>query len=125
MVVYCCSDLIFATRIGSTAGALGVPARPARSAEALDKRLRQVPDGKTNDPVSVVLVDMDLADQALAFIRQCKAFDARIPVIAFGSHVAVELLQAARDAGADQVMSRGSFTVQLPELLQKHGGATL
>lgn len=118
MIVYCCADLIFATKIGSTAASLGVPARPARDAEALDRRLRRVDDGKGNGPVQRVLVDMDLEQSALERIRQVKAFDPSIRVVAFGSHVAVELLEAARRAGADEVMARGSFTAALPGLLR-------
>lgn len=122
MVIYCCPDLIFATRIRSTAEALGVVSRPARDEQALQNRLNQVPDGRANDPVTGVLVDMDLPD-AIERIRQVKQHDPAIPVIAYGSHVAVERLAAAREAGADKVMSRGQFTVELPTLLQSLGSS--
>jgi len=121
MIVYCCSDLIFATKIRSTAEALGVTSRPARDADALQKRLEQVPDGKANDPVTGVFVDMELDDDALALIRQVKTHDAAIPVIAFGSHVAIDQLQAARQAGADEVMARSQFTANLAYLLAEIG----
>ncbi len=122
MVIYCCPDLIFATRIRSTAEALGVVSRPARDEQALQNRLNQVPDGRANNPVTGVLVDMDLPD-AIERIRQVKQHDPAIPVIAYGSHVAVERLAAAREAGADKVMSRGQFTVELPTLLQSLGSS--
>jgi DNA-binding NarL/FixJ family response regulator len=120
--VYCTTDLIFATRIRSTAESLGVPARPARDTAALDNRLRRVDDGKANDPVTGVMVDLEMGEAGLGLIEQVKAFDGGIPVVAFGSHVATELLQAARRRGADFVMPRSQFTMLLPDLLRQHGG---
>jgi len=43
-------------------------------------------------------------------------------VVAFGSHVAAEVLQAARQRGADFVMPRSMFSASLPALLEKLGG---
>lgn len=120
MIVYCCNDLIFATKIRSTADALGVLTRPVRNADMLTARLNRVDDGKPNDPVGALMVDLDCGEAGIALITQSKAHDATVPVIAFGSHVATELLRAARDAGADEVMPRSAFTAQLPALLQKY-----
>lgn len=119
MIVYACADLIFATKIRSTAESLGVTTRPARDAEALQKRLDQFDDGRANDAVSAVFLDLDLADQAIALVRQAKAHDAALPVVAFGSHVATEMLAAARQAGADAVLPRSAFTARLPSLLEQ------
>jgi len=123
MLIYCCNDLIFSTRIGSTAQSMGAPARPARNAEMLAKRLDQVEDGKLNEPVTGVFVDMDLGDTALELIEQTKSHSPGVPVVAFGAHVAVELLEQARQRGADHVMARGGFTQQLPELIKRFCGA--
>ena len=125
MIVYCCTDLIFATKIGSTAQVLGVPARPTRDIAALTKRLNCVEDGRINEPVTGVMVDLELGTSALQMLRQVKEHDAEIPVIAFGSHVATDVLQEAREGGADYVMPRSQFTVELPELLRRYGGATI
>ena len=122
MIIYCCQDLIFATKIRSTAEATGASSRPARSSETLDQRLNQVDDGKLNEPVTAVFIDLDLDQTALAFIEQVKAHDSNHPVVAFGSHVATVLLQAAHDRGADFVMTRGQFTANLPTILQRFGG---
>ncbi len=122
MIVYCCPDLIFATKIRSTAEALSLPCRPARDAAALQKRLQRVDDGKINDPVTGVLIDLEMGTDGLALLDQVKAHDADIPVVAFGSHVATEILHAARDHGADFVLPRSTFTAQLPAILEKFGG---
>ena len=123
MIVYCCSDLIFATKIRSTAESLGLVLRPARTAEAMSNRLEQVDDGRPNEPVTGVLIDLDLEDQAMALIDQIKHHDQSIPVIAFGSHVATAVLDGARQRGADFVMARGAFTANLPDILRRFGDA--
>jgi CheY-like chemotaxis protein len=122
MVIYCGTDLIFATKIRSTADELKVPTRPARDAESLRKRLERVDDGRLNDPVTGVLIDLEMGDDGLALLDQVKAFDRAIPVVAFGSHVAAEVLQAARERGADFVMPRSMFSASLPGLLERLGG---
>jgi CheY-like chemotaxis protein len=44
----------------------------------------------------------------------------RIPLLAFGSHMDVETMTAAREAGADEVVARSRFTSELPKLIHKH-----
>lgn len=118
MIVYCCSDLIFATKIAVTARAAGIPTRPARDADALANRLQCVDDGRANDPVTGVVVDLD-HDDALTLITVAKSFDAALTVIAFGSHVAVDRLEAARKGGADTVLPRSRFSAELPQWLDR------
>ena len=125
MIIACCTDLIFATKIRSTAEHVGVPFRSANNAAAVTARLDRVDDGRLNEPVTGVLIDLDLGEAGLAIIEQIKAKSPGVHVIAFGSHVAVEILQAAKKRGADAVMPRSQFAVKLPELLVRHGGAEL
>jgi hypothetical protein len=40
------------------------------------------------------------------------------PVIAFASHLDVDAIRAARDAGADRVLVRSAFVATLPDLLR-------
>lgn len=122
MIVYCCADLIFATKVRSTCDALGAVARPARNAEMLQKRLDRVDDGKPNDAVALVLIDLEIGEPALELIRLVRAQDPVLPVIAWGPHVAVDLLRQAGEAGASQVMARGAFTAKLPEIVRTTAG---
>lgn len=117
MIVYCIHDLIFATKVHSTAEALGVTCRPARDTEALRKRLDRVDDGKANDAVSAVVVDLTIGDTALDLVELAKAHAAGPIVVAFAPHVEVERMDAAGRRGADRVMPRGAFSAQLPDLL--------
>lgn len=121
MVIYCCSDLIFATKIRSTSDALGIPSRAVQNLQALANRLNQVDDGRLNEPTSVILIDLELGAKALDMLRQIKAHDTKMPVVAFGSHVATAVLESARALGADHVMPRSQFTAQLPALIGRLG----
>lgn len=118
MIVYCCHDLMFATRISATAESMAIPTRPGRSAAALQARLDQADDGRLNEPVTGVIVDLDTPD-AIDLITQVKTHDKAMPVVAFGSHVMTELLQNARQAGADFVMPRSMFTSSLKDILTR------
>ncbi|MEM8739498.1 MAG: hypothetical protein AAGG38_13625 [Planctomycetota bacterium] len=121
MLIYCCNDLIFATKIGSTAEALGVPARPARNLEMLRDRLERVDDGKPNGPVTCVMVDLELGDFAFELIKLAAGHGSGPRVIAFGPHVMVDALAGAQRVGADEAVARGSFATRLPELIQQYG----
>ncbi len=115
MILYFAADLLWASKIKSTADALTIPCRPVRSVEMLEARLA---DGVTDPcPAKVVralLVDLDKPDEAFALVRRLRDERAtprerQIHVFAWGPHVAKELLQAARDEGANQVLTRGAF----------------
>ena len=107
------TDLIFSTKITSTGKAVGNPLLVART---LDK-LREHLDAAGAAPVTL-LVDLNSANvDPLAAITLAKAHPAAPRVIAFLSHVQVDLAAAARTAGADQVMARSAFSAQLPALL--------
>lgn len=115
MILYFAADLLWGTRIKSTADAAGVPARPVRSIEMLEARL-------ADSPVKGLLVDLDSPEMAMALIlrlrEQGSAPDRAIPVVAWGPHVAVEALRAAKAAGANAVLARGAFSRRLVEILR-------
>lgn len=85
----------------------------------LQKRLDRVEDGKANDAMTLLLVDLDMGEPALELIQQARAHDAELPIITWGPHVAVDLLNQAGEAGATEVMTRGSFTQKLPEIVEQ------
>lgn len=109
-------DLFFAARIRETARQVGVPVEivPAAQFEAALAR-RQDRNG-----TSFVIVDLN-STEAVDLIRKLKAnaYSSPIFIVGFASHVASELIAAARMAGCDQVMARSAFTQQLPDLLRR------
>ena len=122
MLLYACQDLVFATKIGSTAEALGVAARRVHDAEEAVAAMIEAPD-RAGEPATGLLVDLELGEAARDLIREAKAHQPGTIVIGFGAHVEKETLEAARSAGADEVMPRSRFTQKLPDLVAAHGDA--
>ncbi len=117
MILYSAADLLWASKIKATADALALAARPVRTLEMLEARL-------TDTEPRVLLVDLDKGDEALALISRLKGPGATdreraVRVVAFGPHVATELLGAAREAGADEVLTRGAMNARLAEILAR------
>lgn len=105
-------DLIFETRIRSTAESLGVTLMMARVLSEFSASLLR-------DPPRLVIVDLDsTGDEGVEAVRLAASSPFRPGVVAFGSHVAVQRAQAARDAGATHVLPRSRFTLELPTILQ-------
>jgi DNA-binding NarL/FixJ family response regulator len=108
-------DLFFTSKVTGTAAALRI-------------RLQVVGDVQTAAKLaadeSCRCVFIDLADPAVdvaAFFKKLPA-TRQSAVVAFGSHVQTERLQAARDAGCTDVLPRSRFSAELPELLQQYCG---
>ena len=103
-----CDDLIFFSRVAATAKAAGLHVRQARSAAAVLDLARQAPPGG-------VLVDLHAegldVPALLAGLRDVCPVMPR--TVAFGSHVAADILRAARVAGCDRVLPRSRFVEDL------------
>ncbi|MEJ2184302.1 MAG: hypothetical protein P8Z36_00015 [Gemmatimonadota bacterium] len=105
------ADLIFAARVRGAAPA-GVAVRTTSRAEQLKAAAAVAVPG-------LILVDLSAGDDPVGLIRWVRS-EARLEgvrVVAFGSHVDVERLSAARAAGADTVLARSAFVGRLPDLL--------
>jgi CheY-like chemotaxis protein len=108
-------DLFFTSKVTGTASALGVEVDVIGDGQAAAERVG------SHDYRCIFI---DLADPGLelgVFFAGLKG-DSHPPVIAFGSHVATARLQAAREAGCDEVMPRSRFSSSLPELLLRYCG---
>jgi DNA-binding response OmpR family regulator len=94
-----------ATRIGAS----------ARTVSSVDDAVEACNGGD----VELIVVDLGTPSLDIGrLVEQVKA-SARSPrIVAFGSHVHVEKLNAAREAGCDEVMSRGQFFGQLDAVLR-------
>lgn len=122
MILYVCTDLLWATRIKSTAEAIGLAARPVRSLEMLEARL-------ADSDVRALVVDLETEDLGLELIARLRGPDATdadraVQVLAFGPHVMTELFAKAKQAGADRAIARGGFAANLPEVLKALDGRT-
>lgn len=106
------SDLIFATKITSTARSLDVATMTVRRIDALTQRL-----GTHTDSLILIDLDTDGLDITQA-ISACVAAAHAPRVVAYVSHIRHDLIEAADEAGAHEVVARSVFVTRLPELLQ-------
>lgn len=99
-----------------------------REAGATLETLRSLADAPHGGPHDVVLLDLQsLADDPAVVVTRARlAVGARanadgLPptIVAFGPHVARERLALARDAGADDVVSRGELLGGFAGLLKR------
>lgn len=111
------ADLLFQSRIEGVARALAQDVRVCRDARSASATLSEA---VAADRAAAVIVDMS-ADQGepLELLRTARGLSPEIRCIAFVSHVRDDLMAAARDAGADEVLSRSAFAAQLPDLLRQ------
>lgn len=114
-----CDDLMFASRITGEARSLGLTVKPARS-------LEQLFDLARGEPPSCVLLDLAFPglDLSELFRRLTEACPSPPRVVAYGSHVDTERLQAARAAGCDPVLPRSKFVTELPQALPRWLGSS-
>jgi DNA-binding NarL/FixJ family response regulator len=109
-------DLLFLSKIQTTAKVLGITINPVDPAQLLAQIVEVAPQG--------VLLDLNLRSvSAIELIRSLKAHSElkQITVVGFVSHVQGDLIATAREAGCDIVMARSAFSQQLPQLLRKLG----
>ncbi len=114
-VVAVVDDLFFVSKLQETARLVGAPLAIVHAAAFhLDDLRQQKP--------ALVIFDLNTTSgNAVELVRQLKndAELKEIPVMAFFSHVQVELQRAAQEAGCDQILPRSQFTATLPQLLRQ------
>jgi CheY-like chemotaxis protein len=108
------TDLFFQARISAAARAAGCEIRYVRS-------LDDLPSGRS---FGVALVDLDAGLDVLEAIRRLAVSGIR-PIIAFGPHLDTEKRKAARAAGADRVLAKSKFVVDLPDIMSRAHAAAL
>jgi CheY-like chemotaxis protein len=109
-------DLFFAARIGETARQLGVAIEFASSGQAVLEKASRTP--------ALVILDLGAAAlEPIALIAKLKADPALrgARVVGFVNHERTDLIEQARQAGCDEVLTRGAFTKGLPGLLTEAG----
>ncbi len=109
MVVLISNDLMFPSQISSAARSLGIPCQTLGSIARL---------AEISEPIKLALVDLATAtapiDRLLADLRGAAP---HAKAVAYGPHVQAGQLAAAREAGFDQVVTRGQLASQMVEIL--------
>ena len=87
-------------------------------------------DRLVDSPVRSLIVDLESGDAGMSLIRRLRGEGAgerakAIRIVVFGPHVAAEMFEEAKRAGADVVMARGAFASRLPEILRQLSDAPM
>ena len=113
MIVAAVDDLLFSSKIRTTAKQAGVELVFARTPTEILEQTR------TLRP-SLVIFDLNSAKtNPLETITSLKSDPelSSVPTLGFVSHVHTDLIAAARGAGIDEVMARSAFASRLAEIL--------
>jgi len=111
------NDLFFYSKIRQTAKQLGLDVQPA-DAEKLREQTQQ--RGSQTVLVELGPGGIDATLNGVRALRSDAAL-AGVRVVAFGSHVQTDVLEAARQAGCNEVYARSEFNMRLPEILSGSG----
>ena len=103
-------DLMFSSKVNAAAQGRPITWLP-RGSKVAEQVQAQKPD--------VLLIDLASPQlDAVNAIREIKSGESKgTVVIGYVDHTREDLIEAARAAGCDQVMSKGEFARKLPELL--------
>ena len=105
-------DVFFQAKLFETARQVGVELKMVTTGEALLAEAQQ-------SAPALLIVDLNARQGALEALERLHAAGNQRPVIAFLSHVQVELAERARAAGCQQVMPRSKFTQNLAAILSQ------
>lgn len=101
-------DLLFASRVIATGRAAGLTVVQVKDGDRLKYLIHQ------NDSPCGVILDLQSLQACLqTVISETLQTSPRPRVIAYGSHVEIETLRAAREAGCDLVLPRSAFAERL------------
>ena len=112
-------DLFFVVKIGDAAKRAGFEVKFLKSEE-------EVIDAATAEPPRMVIVDLNANSvKPVELIEKLKAHQGLkgLTVISYVSHVQGELKQRAHDAGANMVLARSAFSLNLPQILKRHSNS--
>jgi DNA-binding NarL/FixJ family response regulator len=114
MILAAVDDLLFSSKIRTVARQVGATLAFARTPEEILQKVRA-------ERPSLLLVDLNSAKAdpiaTISAIRSDQQL-AGVRILGFASHVHVDVIRAAREAGADEVLPRSAFAVKLPEIIE-------
>jgi len=115
MIVCVLDDLLFSVKISTAAKLIGADVYFERTPGMAAARIRE------KQP-SLVIFDLNSAKlNPLGVITELKSDPAtrRIKTLGFVSHVQIDTIDAARQAGIDEVLARSAFADRLAEILAR------
>ena len=122
-------DLFFVSRIESVAGKIGARSDFWEKNEAPPPKMQLMEElvrlYAGRDPSIPDLILLDLSTPGFpweSWVKSLRSLDdlAETPLVAFGSHVQVDILALARSAGATAALAKSRFTAQMPQIIGKY-----
>jgi DNA-binding NarL/FixJ family response regulator len=107
------SDLMTSSRVAGLAKSLGISLDVAENFE----QTAQLAEGGTHT-LAVLDLNSSAAANSSQLISRLRELSPSLRIVAFGPHVHERALQAAQEAGCDEVLSRGQFFAQLECVLR-------
>ncbi len=117
-VVAVLDDLMFTVKINEAAKRLGFQVVFVKTEKDVYEQAGLRP--------ALIILDLNCAAVPMLKVAQTLKSDPAykgISVIAYLSHVQVDLKQEAQNAGLDMVMARSAFSTNLPQILKRHAGS--
>src|ERR1700683_5774854 len=111
-VVALVDDLFFQAKLLETAKQVGVEVRTCSTPDALDAEIARAQP-------RLIVVGLNARTGPFEALERLQASGGKIPLIAFLSHVQVDLAERARAAGCSDVMPRSKFTQNLATILAR------
>ena len=105
-------DLFFQAKMLETAKHVGVNLQTCTTPDTL---LGEVAKSVPN----LVVIDLNARNSPITAIKRMRAEAAPVPLLAYLSHVQVDLAEQARAAGCETVMPRSKFTRDLATIFAK------
>jgi DNA-binding NarL/FixJ family response regulator len=113
-VVVMCRDLFFAMRIRNALKQMSYTARLVKSEEELAAQLAD-----SESTPALLIIDFN-SEVDWSMISDATASTPQLPTIAFGPHTDVASFRAAKAAGMTRVVANGTFTAELPALIETY-----
>jgi CheY-like chemotaxis protein len=105
------TDLTVISRVQGAARQAGVKTRVVSGEATLD-------EAASKEPASLLIIDLNAPQlNVQSIVERFRTVSPEGRIVAFGPHVHEQRLAAAREAGCDQVVSRGQFFAQADALL--------
>jgi CheY-like chemotaxis protein len=115
-VLFLSFDLVFSSRLAAAGKRLGVNVSAVSSLDAVEGRV---------ESESVDLVICDLSAQGAdpqALVTRLRQRQPGLAIVAYAPHVHEDRLQAATEAGCNEVLTRGQFDRQMDDILTRYAG---
>ena len=120
MILILTKDLMMSSSAGAAARAKGLALESIPSVTKLESRLSDQPS------VKLLLIDLQMPGlnfEQLSSVVQALDQEGGPTTIAYAQHVNVDLIEQAKAAAFDQVLTRGQLNASLEQLMAQYGAA--